>query len=1650
MQKRTRIHHHLVAVAIASAAFTGHMLAQPSAPPTLDASLLRDYDIRINKELAPAGYLERHTPPPDVSRAAFDRRLSSLAELQADFKNVQLVPAAALDTIEIVRAAPGSGFLTGPSADRVGALRGFLGDYAGAFALSADDINALDVVADYENPAGNMAWVELEQRINGLPVFGGILRGGFTAKGELAATTGQLAPAIDPASVSLQPGLSAAQAISTAAASVGWQVAASGLSQKTVDQATGKLTFAGPLADDSKAWLLYFPLTTGVARLGWATEVWGDPDVYFTIVDAEDGTVLFRRNLTDFQTQSATYHVYNDDSPAPSSPSPALPGANYQAPYISRTAHTLIGNEAPNAFNNLGWMTDGLNETQGNNVIAGIDRVAPNGVDATVTGSSRVFNFTYNPETDSPLTVAYQNGDVTNMFYWVNKFHDATYLLGFTEAARNFQNDNFGRGGVGNDRVSAEGQDGSGTNNANFSTPADGGPGRMQMYLWTGPTPDRSGDLDRDIILHELTHGLSNRLHLNAAGLSSNMSRGMGEGWSDFYARSLFATADESIAGIFTIGGWATHLAASGYTDNYYHGIRRFPYAVRTSVGTNGMPFNPLTFADIDQTQFNISDGAYPRGPFGSATVDQVHNIGEVWGTMLWEVRARFIARLGFAVGNQRVLQYVTDGMKLDPGAPTLIQARDSIIAAANASGATAADIADIWAGFATRGLGVLASVTNAGTGANNTRVVENFNVPGESLPSLSVNDVSIVEGNAGTTTATFTVTLNNAASVESRVSYSTVDGTATGAVTQTSGTAITIPNGAPTTTSGAANPYPAPLTVAGLTGNIQRIAVRLNALTHTFPDDVDILLVGPGGQNVMLVSDVGGGSDVSGVNLTLDDGAPALGTGQITTGTYSPTDVSPGDILPAPAPAGPYGTLLSAFNGTNPNGTWNLYVNDDASADVGALGSFSLVITVGTADYVPKSGLLTFPPGTTTRTVDITINGDMTVEPNETFTVMLSSPFNATIADGEGTGTILNDDGNAPAAMISPPPGSHLTTPTVTFTWSPGGGVSEIWLDVGTAPNTRDIYGASQGTGTSRTVPIRLMGGTIYVKLWSLQSGIWSAINYTYTSANNQAVFVSPAPGATLPGASALFRWTPGTGVAEKWLAIGTTLGGTNIYNATQGGLTERVVSGLPTNGSVLYARLWSLISGVWLYQDIQVRASDATMANMTSPVNGSTLPGGSTTFTWTNPGVDEIWLSVGTLLGGTTLYDATQGTGTSRTVTTLPLNGTRVYVRLWSREGAVWRFIDYQYDGAATLSQLVLPAANGHLPGATALFKWTDGAGVIEKWLTIGTAVGAGNLYNQSQGMLTERSIGGLPTNGSLVYIRLWSRLTSGTWTYIDYTVRAADSTLANMTSPANGATVGGGTGTFTWTVPGGIAEVWLSVGTTIGGTNIYNLTQGVGTSRVVNGLPTNGAPFYVRLWSRQSGVWKWIDYYYVTPAAAQLVMPVTGGTLPGATATFRWTAGVGVAEKWLSIGTSLGASDIYDATQGSLTERTVGSLPTVGSPVYVRLWSLMNGSWVYADAVLNTSGSSRAQMQSPASGGPITGGTATFTWTRPGGVSEVYLEVGTTPGGTQFFDDTQLTNTSRTLTGLPTSGVIYVRLWSKIGGVWHWIDYHYTAAP
>ncbi len=1015
---------------------------------------LENYDIREDKsEAAQDALLKfREKVGTDAARVADIREgfvrgeealRSRIPHLKVEYNTDIRIPEVITPDVwrtEIAR-------LTGPSQmKRSEILRNFVKQNNDLFGVTDEQANSLVVLSDYENPAGNMGFAHLEQRINGIPVFRGEVKAGFTKEREIIRIINNLAPGLDYQSLSTDFG-NPVDAVVAAARYANYELKEG---DTTVNQAVSndlKVKFGRGGDWDITAEKMYFPTEPGVAVPAWRVLIWKPVNAYYVIVDAETGTLLWRKNITEDQNQPATYNVYANpnafipvhDSPAPFTPGPTDPTTATQAPVISRVDITRVGNEAPYTFNNLGWITDGQNVTDGNAVEAGVDRDGTNGVDAPQTGSpNRVFTTSpaWNPPPgnpapgDAPLTPQAQRGAVIQMFYVMNWYHDELYRLGFTEPAFNFQNDNFGRGGAGGDRVSAEGQDSSGTNNANFATPADGGRGRMQMYIWTGPDPDYDGTTDADVIIHEVTHGTSNRLHGNASGLTSNMSRGMGEGWSDFYAHVMLSEPTDPINGIYTTGGYVTYLVTAGFTANYYYGIRRFPKAViaftggpnRSACNNGPCPHNPLTFRHLNSncnteigTTTTAVISAFPRGPIGSSQCDQVHNAGEIWSSALWEVRSLMVQRLGWADGTRCVLQAVTDGMKLSPLNPTFLQGRDSIIQAATSlpafCGSSSSNVSDVREGFRRRGMGFSASIQSTSP-AQVTEAFDFPNVqftdpivvsdapgdndgypePGENLLiSVSVRNItgSTINNVFVNISGGPNVSYGNIAdgqTVTRQVPYTVPSGAPCGSMHQiqinvssdigsqppvTREFRLGVPVGGPPVTfsntqtltipsSGPTTPYGTTIDVTGLTGN-KKIKFEVTGITHTWPSDLDFLLVGPGGQKYIFLSDSGGSDDVNNLTFTLTDSAANQpSTTQWTAGEFRPYNSGANDPFPSPAPSGPYAnaapagtdTFTSVFgtDSANLNGTWTLYVVDDASGDSGSMAGWKL--TFESDDY--------------------------------------------------------------------------------------------------------------------------------------------------------------------------------------------------------------------------------------------------------------------------------------------------------------------------------------------------------------------------------------------------------------------------------------------------------------------------------------------------------------------------------------------------------------------------------------------------------------------------------------------------------------------------------------------------------------------------
>lgn len=602
--------------------------------------------------------------------------------------------------------SPGA-FLTPPAAgDPLDIVRQYLRQNRQSLGLTEDDLADIVVKDRYTSQHNQVTHIYLRQRINGIEVFNGDINVNVSADGRIINLGNHFVSDLANVVNVTSPSLTAVDAVNRAASRLGLSLTAPLVVQRSIGGPANEvlLSNGGISRDDIPVKLMIQPLANGQARLAWDVILRLNNDVNWwdMRIDAETGAVLAQNDWV----VNETYDVF----PVP-----------FEHP--NDGGQTTVIDPQDSTASPFGWHdTNGLagpdfTITRGNNVHAYADTDANNSPDALPGsqpdgGAGLVFDFPINLAME-PST--YLSASVTNLFYWNNIIHDIFYLKGFDEAAGNFQQNNYGNGGSGADYVQAEAQDGTGLNNANFATPPDGARPRMQMYVWNSTTPMRDGDLDNGIIIHEYGHGISNRLTggpSNAGCL--NNSEQMGEGWSDFFALALTASASDTGATPRGIGTYALGQAVTG------PGIRPARY-------TTDMGVNSFTYGDI-------SGQAIP------------HGVGFVWATMLWEMYWNLVESDGFSTdfyaghatsGNNLALQLVVDGLSMQPCSPGFIDGRDAIFAADTAL-TGGINHCDIWEAFAKRGLGFSASQGSSFSTSDGT---EAFDLPLE----CTTSDFSLV-----------------------------------------------------------------------------------------------------------------------------------------------------------------------------------------------------------------------------------------------------------------------------------------------------------------------------------------------------------------------------------------------------------------------------------------------------------------------------------------------------------------------------------------------------------------------------------------------------------------------------------------------------------------------------------------------------------------------------------------------------------------------------------------------------------------------------------------------------------------------------------------------------------------------------------------
>jgi extracellular elastinolytic metalloproteinase len=571
------------------------------------------------------------------------------------------------------------GFLTQPSDAAAASIAlDFVTTNASALGLTSEGLQSLSLANDYVSLDGthHLSYV---QKIGGIPVFDNGLKVNVTKDGRVINVVGS--PLADAATQTSSPNLSAGDAMSQARVDVGLQT--------------------GPFLSDSAS-PVYFRTVDGT-RIAYETSVGTGTQTYQSIVDAQTGKILYRRSLVDY-ANGLVFDYY----PGAANGGTAHTVDLTQNGWLSGSATTLSG---PNAHE-YSDVNDNNQPDSGEETVPGSYTLSP----FTPTACVPTFVCSWDPS----VANSWQTNEAQSavqLFYFVNNWHDhlAAAPIGFTQAAGNFQ---------GNDPVLAENLDGANTasglpdgnhiDNANFATPPDGQSGRMQMFLWHQPGaafPGQDpfiaamGSDEADIVYHENTHGLSNRLVVDAQGnstLGGGQAGAMGEAWSDWYAMDYLVDqglqTDTSADGEVRIGnyvGWGNDL------------IRTQPIDCPVGSTSTSCPGGATGHS-----------GGYTYGDYGHIIPQvEVHADGEIWGETLWDLRN--------AVGSQTAEDLVTRAMELSPFNPSMLDERNSILQADQVDfGGSHHDT--IWSVFAHRGMGYFAGSLSG----DDSRPVQDFSTP--------------------------------------------------------------------------------------------------------------------------------------------------------------------------------------------------------------------------------------------------------------------------------------------------------------------------------------------------------------------------------------------------------------------------------------------------------------------------------------------------------------------------------------------------------------------------------------------------------------------------------------------------------------------------------------------------------------------------------------------------------------------------------------------------------------------------------------------------------------------------------------------------------------------------------------------------------
>jgi extracellular elastinolytic metalloproteinase len=639
------------------------------------------------------------------------------------------------------------GYLTGPHRGSARSVAlAYVKSHLDALGLKSGDLSTLVFRKDYVDQLGmhHLSW---GQRAAGTPVFGNGLQVNVSRNGRVLSVLGS--PVSGLAGLARQAPathLDATQARSRAAANVHGSVQTHAVASASRGPAATTRWANHDYA--SKVWFI----TAAGLRPGWSTYVQTGDGAYQHVIDAATGKAVYRHSTSDSATGDA--FVYDYYPGAPKGPTGVQGGKPKVVNFIKR-GWLAKGKKVLDGRNVITW----ADENDDNQVNAGEQTAVP-GTKKGATGKLKTFADTQkqafppdgifggSPFSDYDFSKFCTAGflctwdaqtakswkknlqaNENNGFYLANTFHD--YLqndrsIRFTPKAGNFA-------ASGGDPVLQQVLDGANTDsgmpdsnhidNANMNTPPDGIPPTMQMYLWHLPGyPDdydpynpTSGSFDASVLLHEYTHGLSNRLVVDADGnstLNSLQAGSMGEAWSDYYAMDYLVSRhfqkDTSADGQVFEGKYLM----GGQKDATGKLVPFRSMAMDCSVGSKSK-----ACFDTYNPGANIQ-GGYTYGDLVTiGGTPEVHSSGEVWAQTLWDIRK--------ALGHSVADTVITRGMSLSANDPSMLDMRNAILQA-DLVGYSGSHTNQLWHIFAKRGMGFFAASVDSA----DTDVAQDFHMP--------------------------------------------------------------------------------------------------------------------------------------------------------------------------------------------------------------------------------------------------------------------------------------------------------------------------------------------------------------------------------------------------------------------------------------------------------------------------------------------------------------------------------------------------------------------------------------------------------------------------------------------------------------------------------------------------------------------------------------------------------------------------------------------------------------------------------------------------------------------------------------------------------------------------------------------------------